>query len=131
MLRIPASAGPRAHDSRALLGVYVRTSAWYVGLFAALWMLGIEAIPGHLTPFYARIAPAFGATPKTLWVMGGDTSAQRRQSLPDPICIPSEHKKTYENGHPPVWAGGLVTRRWRQIAIGTTPPASRRTGWLV
>lgn len=44
-----------------LVGTYIRVSIWYLTLVAVCWALGIEAIHGHLTPFYALIYPAFGA----------------------------------------------------------------------
>lgn len=49
--------------SAALLRRYTFALALYFLLMAGLWILGIEGIYGHPTPFYALWAPAFEASP--------------------------------------------------------------------
>ncbi|MBI2434691.1 MAG: glycosyltransferase family 39 protein, partial [Candidatus Hydrogenedentes bacterium] len=44
---------------RRLAGLYTRTMIWYLGGVLLLWLLGLEGIYGHPTPFYAAYAPAF------------------------------------------------------------------------
>jgi hypothetical protein len=74
---MPATPAPEqtAPDyARALFGVYLRASLWYVGLVTALWMLGLEAVHGHPTPFYALFSPVF-ATTDGLWALPGAAAA--------------------------------------------------------
>ena len=55
----------RAHDfstlsTHALALVYARTLAGFLLLMGAFWVIGLEGIYGHPTPFYALFAPAVG-----------------------------------------------------------------------
>ncbi len=45
--------------ARRLTGLYVRCTLWYLLALVVLWQLGIEAIYGHVTPFYCRWLPRF------------------------------------------------------------------------
>jgi hypothetical protein len=45
--------------SLRLTGLYVRCALWYLLAAAVLWLVGIEGIYGHPTPFYAVLFPAF------------------------------------------------------------------------
>jgi len=67
----PAPDDPRKRYPRALLGVYIRASLWFLGLVTLLWILGFEAINGHPTPFYALIAPVSGDASEVAWALGG------------------------------------------------------------
>ncbi|MBI2434612.1 MAG: hypothetical protein HYV26_17285, partial [Candidatus Hydrogenedentes bacterium] len=49
----------QVHLGRRLAGLYTRTMIWYLGGVLLLWLLGLEGIYGHPTPFYAAYAPAF------------------------------------------------------------------------
>lgn len=42
-----------------LTGRYVRTLVWSLTAVVVLWLIGLEAIYGHPTPFYAAPKPAF------------------------------------------------------------------------
>ncbi|MBI5094326.1 MAG: glycosyltransferase family 39 protein [Candidatus Hydrogenedentes bacterium] len=46
-------------SGRRLAGVYTRWTLWYLLGMTVLWILGIEAIWSHATPFYALVLPAF------------------------------------------------------------------------
>lgn len=70
MPETPSPESAAIRYPRALLGVYVRTTLWFLGLVALLWMLGFEAIHGHPTPFYALIAPITVAWNNVLWAVG-------------------------------------------------------------
>lgn len=65
MPTIPAAQPP---SGRQLVGAYCRTLIWYLLGMAALWLIGIEAIYGHPTPFYALYHPVF-TTPSQLLVL--------------------------------------------------------------
>jgi hypothetical protein len=42
-----------------LTGIYLRALLWYLLAVLVLWAVGVEAIYGHPTPFYALYFPAF------------------------------------------------------------------------
>lgn len=56
----PGLASP-SEDGLAgrLFSLYAWTTFWYLAGVLVLWLLGVEAIHGHPTPFYALYAPAF------------------------------------------------------------------------
>lgn len=46
-------------ESRALLGSYTRVALAYLMLVYAMWVVGIEGLYQHPSPFYALVRPAF------------------------------------------------------------------------
>lgn len=57
---------------RRLLSLYVRVTAWYLLAVGACWLVGIEGIYRHPTPFYAYPKPVFDgwATPLFVFAAG-------------------------------------------------------------
>ena len=60
--------GDEENIGRRLIGIYVRTTALYLLAMALLWVVGIEGIYGHPTPFYALFSPTFDSafTPRAV-----------------------------------------------------------------
>lgn len=48
-----------AATARRLSGLYLQCAAWYLLPVTVLWVLGVEAIYHHPTPFYGLLLPAF------------------------------------------------------------------------
>lgn len=117
---MPESPAPEyaAHYPRALLGVYVRATLWFVGLVTLLWMLGFEAIHGHPTPFYALIAPISFSLDEALWAVGAGLTAIGllaflvRKFLP---CAVGAEPQGTRSGSPLQSSIGGLTRR--QLAL--------------
>ncbi|MFP4501665.1 MAG: glycosyltransferase family 39 protein [Candidatus Hydrogenedentota bacterium] len=61
------------HPGARLTGVYTRALCWYLLGVIVLWLLGIEGIYAHPTPFYALPAAAFDTLlpPLTLAILAG------------------------------------------------------------
>jgi len=118
MLESTAPESAAVRYPRALLGVYVRTTLWFLGLVSLLWMLGFEAIHGHPTPFYALIAPIGMAWDALLWAVGAGLVAIAllyllvRQFVP---CAMGAEPQGDHRGSPLETQIGGLTRR--QLAL--------------
>ncbi len=59
MLSRAGLVSPEQSASAPIVGSYIRATIWFLALVTACWALGMEAIHGHLLPFYALVHPAF------------------------------------------------------------------------
>jgi hypothetical protein len=50
-------------SARRLVNLYMQGLAWYFLMMVLFWVLGVEALYAHPTPFYAMFEPVFGAGP--------------------------------------------------------------------
>ncbi len=75
MPAVPIPESAKLNYTRTLFGVYLRTSLWFFGLVALLWILGFEAIHGHPTPFYALFAAPFSDAAGAAWTVGAVVAA--------------------------------------------------------
>ena len=68
----PQTCSPCSTTTTALLGRYVRLSAWFVLAAAVLWAVGIEVVYAHVSPWYALWEPQFDSflTPVALGIAG-------------------------------------------------------------
>lgn len=69
------SADGSGSATRSLVHLYLNVTAWYLALVAALWVLGVESIYAHPTPFYALPIPSYSilaapAAAGVLWLIG-------------------------------------------------------------
>lgn len=65
-----ANVEPLQSPGLSLLGSYIRTALWYMGLVAIVWVIGLEGIHGHPFPFYALISPVFTGPTAPLTLLG-------------------------------------------------------------
>lgn len=79
-----------------LAGVYTRALLWYLLGMMVLWLLGVEGIYEHPTPFYAAPAPAFGTLliPLSMALLGAlfywavsSTSGERAKPRAALACV--------------------------------------------
>ena len=77
-----------ALSSTGLTSLYIRTMLAYLLAMGGLWLLGLEGIYGHPTPFYALYYPAVDSLATLAWqlppiiVAGLGFLAMRRYVLP-------------------------------------------------
>jgi len=60
MNRLLSIVGSVERGSRDLFGVYARVGLGYFLVVWVFWVVGVEGIYGHPTPFYGVIRPVFG-----------------------------------------------------------------------
>lgn len=69
------SADGSVSATRSLVYLYLNVAAWYFVLVVAMWVIGIESIYGHPTPFYALPIASYSlvavpAAAGALWLVG-------------------------------------------------------------